>query len=89
MSLCGNVEIAHNTILFTWSRLKDLKDMGYGIRIMTKCDYNIHNNIIGGSVLGGVDNTRFNKDEWIKIDNNIFFVNKTSDVYYARASNTQ
>lgn len=88
MALCGDVEIAHNTILFTWSRLKDLKDMGYGIRVMTKCNYNIHHNIIGGSVLGGVDNSRFNKNEWLKIDNNIFFVNKKADLYYAKASNT-
>jgi hypothetical protein len=88
MALCGDVEIAYNTILFTWSRLKDMKDMGYGVRIMTKCNYNIHHNIIGGSVLGGIDNSRFNKNEWIKIDNNIFFVNKKADLYYAKASNT-
>jgi len=88
MALCGDVEIANNTILFTWSRLKDLNDMGYGIRIMTKCNYNIHHNIIGGSVLAGVDNSRFNKNEWLKIDNNIFFVNKKADLYYAKASNT-
>ena len=88
LALCGDVEIANNTILFTWSRLKDLKDMGYGIRVMTKCNYNIHNNIIAGSVLGGIDNSRFNKNEWLKIDNNIFFVNKKADLYYAKASNT-
>jgi len=88
MALCGDVEIANNTILFTWSRLKDLNDMGYGIRVMTKCNYNIHHNIIGGSVLAGVDNSRFNKNEWLKIDNNIFFVNKKADLYYAKASNT-
>ncbi len=88
LALCGDVEIADNTILFTWSRLKDLNDMGYGIRVMTKCSYNIHNNIIAGSVLGGIDNSRFNKDEWLKIDNNIFFVNKKADLYYTKASNT-
>ena len=88
MALCGDVEIANNTILFTWSRLKDLNDMGYGIRVMTKCNYNIHHNIIGGSVLAGVDNSRFNKNEWLKMDNNIFFVNKKADLYYTKASNT-
>ncbi len=88
MTLCGEVEIAYNTILFTWSRLKDLKDMGYGIRIMTKCSYNIHNNIIGGSVLAAIDHSRFTKNEWIKIDNNIFFVNKKADLYYTPGSNT-
>ncbi|OGF63693.1 MAG: hypothetical protein A2Y62_09480, partial [Candidatus Fischerbacteria bacterium RBG_13_37_8] len=89
LSLCASVEIAHNTILFTWSRLKDFKDMGYGIRVMTKCEYKIHHNIIGGSVLAGIDNTRFNKDEWLKIDNNIFFVNKQADLEYSPASNTK
>jgi hypothetical protein len=89
LSLCGEVEIANNTILFTWSRLKDFLDMGYGVRIMTKCDYNIHNNIIGGSILSAIDHTRFNKNEWVKVDNNIFFVNKDKDMHYSPASNTR
>ena len=41
LALCGEVEIANNTILFTWSRTKDFLDMGYGVRVMTKCNYNI------------------------------------------------
>lgn len=89
LALCGEVEIAYNTILFSWSRTKDFLDMGYGVRIMTKCDYNIHNNIIGASILAGIDHTRFNKNEWIKVDNNIFFVNKDKDFHYSPASNTR
>lgn len=89
MALCGDVEIAYNTILFTWSRTKDFQDMGYGVRVMTKCSYNIHHNIIGASILAGVDHTRFNKDEWVKIDHNIFFVNKDKDVHYSPSSNTR
>jgi hypothetical protein len=89
LSLCGEVEIAYNTILFTWSRLKDFLDMGYGVRVMTKCDYNIHNNIIGASILSAIDHTRFNKNEWLKIDNNIFFVNKDKDLHYSPVSNTR
>jgi hypothetical protein len=89
LSLCGEVEISYNTILFTWSRLKDFIDMGYGVRIMTKCDYNIHNNIIGASILAAIDHTRFNKNEWVKVDNNIFFVNKDKDFHYSPASNTR
>lgn len=89
MAKCGRVEIAYNTILFTWSRLKDLMDMGYGIRVMTKAEYHIHHNIIGGSVLAGIDHTRFNKDEWLKIEENIFFVNKQADLEYSPASNTK
>jgi hypothetical protein len=86
---CGTVEIAYNTILFSWSRLKDMKDMGYGIRIMTKCTYNIHHNVIGGSVLAGIDNTRFTPDDRITIDDNIFFVNKQGDIEYSPASNVK
>lgn len=89
LTLCGDVEIANNTILFTWSRTKDFQDMGYGVRIMTKCRYNIHHNIIGASVLAGIDHTRFNKDEWVTIDHNLFFVNKDKDVHYSPASNTR
>jgi hypothetical protein len=89
LALCGEVEVAYNTILFSWSRTKDFQDMGYGVRVMTKCEYNIHNNIIGASILAGVDHTRFNKDEWIKLDNNIFFVNKDEDLHYSPASNTR
>ncbi|MFH0811957.1 MAG: right-handed parallel beta-helix repeat-containing protein [Pseudomonadota bacterium] len=88
LTLCGNAEIAYNTILFTWSRLKDFQDMGYGVRVMTKLDYNIHHNIIGGNIMSGVDHSRFNKDEWVKIDNNIFFVNKQADLEYSPDSNT-
>jgi hypothetical protein len=89
MALCGDVEIANNTILFTWSRTKDFQDMGYGIRVMTKCRYNIHHNIIGASILAGVDHTRFNKDEWVTVNDNIFFVNKDKDLHYSPASNTR
>ena len=88
-TMCGEVEIAHNTILFTWSRLKDFGDMGYGVRVMSKCRYAIHHNIIGGSVLAGIDHTRFNPDEWLSVDDNIFFVNKQGDIEYSPASNTK
>jgi hypothetical protein len=86
---CGEVEIAHNTILFTWSRLKDFGDMGYGVRVMTKAAFNIHDNLIGTAVLAGVDHTRFNNNEWIQLDNNVFFVNKTADLEYSPESNTK
>jgi len=82
-------EIAHNTVLFSWTRLKDFMDMGYGIRIMTKMQYNIHHNIIGAATLTGIDNTRFTPDERVKLDNNIFFLNKQSDLEYSPESNTK
>ncbi len=83
----AEAEIANNTIVFTWSRLEDFQDMGYGIRIMTKLRYNIHHNIVGGNIKGGIDHTRFNKDEWISVSNNTFFVNKTADFTYSPGSN--
>jgi hypothetical protein len=78
----GSVEIANNTILFTWSRLKDFADMGYGIRVMTMLDYDIHNNLIGCNILAGIDHTRGNLNEWVKIDNNIIFMNKQAALLY-------
>ena len=84
-----SAEIAYNTILFTWSRLKDFMDMGYGVRVMTKMKYNIHHNIIGASTLTGVDNTRFAPDELVQLDNNVFLVNKQSDMEYSPESNTK
>lgn len=89
MISCGEVEIANNTILFTWSRLKDFMDMGYGARIMTKANYNIHHNIIGTSIMGGIDNSRFCKDEYIRIDDNILFGNKGGDLEYFPDGNVE
>lgn len=88
-TLCSEVEIAYNTILFSWSRLKDFLDMGYGIRIMTGCSYNIHHNVVGASILAAIDHTRFNNNDWIRLDHNIFFVNKDKDLHYSPASNTR
>lgn len=85
---CGEAEIAHNTILFSWSRTKDFQDMGYGLRVMTKLGYDFHHNLIGGNVMAGVDHSRFNPDEWLKLDHNTFFVNKKADLEYSPASNT-
>ena len=88
LPLCGETEIAYNTILFSWSRLKDFLDMGYGVRVMTKLSYDIHHNLIGANIMAGVDHSRFNNDEWVKLDNNLFFVNKQADLEYSPASNT-
>ena len=37
----------------------------------------------------GVDNTRFTPDDRIKLDDNIFFVNKQGDLEYSPASNVK
>ena len=78
----GQVEIANNTILFTWSRLKDFADMGYGVRVMTMLSYDIHHNLIGCNILTGIDHTRGNLNEWVKIDNNVIFMNKQAPLLY-------
>ncbi|MBU1534984.1 DUF1565 domain-containing protein, partial [Myxococcota bacterium] len=52
---CGKAEVSNNTILFTWTRLKDFLDMGYGVRIMGGMEYNIHHNIIGSSTMTGTE----------------------------------
>lgn len=88
LSRCGETEIAHNTILFSWSRLKDFLDMGYGVRVMTKLGYDIHHNLIGANIMAGVDHSRFNNNEWVKLDDNVFFVNKRADLEFSPASNT-
>ncbi len=85
----GHVEVSNNTILFSWSRIKDMADMGYGVRIMTNVSYDIRNNIIGLNTITGIDHTRFNPLEWIKIDNNIFFGNKQGDLLLSEAGNVQ
>ena len=74
-------ECAYNTVLFTWSRLNDLADMGFAIRNNTNCNANIHHNIIGLNVMTGFDNTKGNpKQKTTQLDNNIFFLNRESDV---------
>ena len=85
----GSVEISYNTILFSWSRTKSLDDMGYGVRIMTMLNYNIHHNIIGGSIFAAIDHTRFNRNEWIKIDNNVLFANKQAPLLFSEPGNVQ
>lgn len=75
------VEFAYNTVFFTWSRLDDLADMGYGFRCMTNVNCNIHHNIFGLNVFAGVDNAKGNpKSKKIKLDNNVFFLNRIADV---------
>ena len=74
-------EFVNNTVLYTWSRLNDLADMGFGVRNNTGVKANIHHNIIGLNVLTGFDNTKGStKEKFTSLDNNIFFLNRESDV---------
>jgi len=78
----------NNTVLFTWSRLNDLADMGFGVRVNDKVEADISNNIIGLNVLTGCDNTKGSgKTKKIKLDNNVFFLNRESDVQMTASPN--
>ena len=74
-------EFANNTLLFTWTRTKAFEDMGFGVRANANMSTNIHHNIIGLNTMSGFDNTKgSDKTKKVKLENNIFFLNKTSDV---------
>jgi len=83
-----NTEIffTYNTVLFSWSRLKDYKEMGYGFRYMTKSNAYVQNNIIGLSIFAGLDRARMDTDKKKEAErittaeNNIFFLNKQCDL---------
>jgi len=81
------VHFTYNTVLFSWSRTRDLGDMGYGYRYMTgNINHYVSNNIIGLSIFAGIDRTRVDSDrtkEAARIttaENNIFFLNRQGDL---------
>ena len=81
-------EFANNTVLFTWSRTSEFTDMGYGFRCLSKVTSNIHHNIFGLNVFSGVGNDKGDpKSKKIKLDNNLFFLNKQSDVTAVKSPN--
>ena len=71
----------NNTVLFTWSRLNDLGDMGFGVRNNTGVNATIADNVIGLNVLTGYDNTKgAGAMKRQSIDGNVFFLNRESDI---------
>ena len=71
----------NNTVLFTWSRLNDLADMGFGVRNNTGVEADICDNVIGLNVLTGYDNTKGTAAaKRTNIDGNVFFLNRESDI---------
>ncbi|MBR3698908.1 MAG: DUF1565 domain-containing protein [Bacteroidales bacterium] len=80
------VEFCNNTVLFTWTRLKDLGDMGWGFRYNNRTNSYVHHNIIGCSAFAGLDRCRVDtpKDrEARKVttsEHNMFFLNKQGDL---------
>ena len=82
------VEFAYNTVFFSWSRTSEMTDMGYGFECMTNVTSNIHHNIFGLNVLAGVKNDKGDpKSKNVKLDNNIFFLNKLADVTAVKSPN--
>ena len=83
-----SVEFAYNTVLFSWSRTSEMTDMGYGFECMTNVTSNIHHNIFGLNVYAGVKNDKGDpKTKNVKLDNNIFFLNKIADVTAVKSPN--
>lgn len=80
------VDFSNNTVLFSWSRLKDFGDMGYGFRFLPGTDCSLSNNIIGCSIFAGIDYTHIDSDKAreasrnTRVENNIFFLNKQGDL---------
>jgi len=79
-------EFSYNTILFTWSRLKDYGDMGYGFRFGTQMNTNATNNIFGCTIQAALDRTRVSSaaareaQRITAAEHNIFFLNKRADL---------
>ena len=82
----AEVNFSYNTVLFSWSRMKDFEDMGYGFRYGTRTNGYVTNNIIGLSIFGGLDRARIDADKTREsqrkstAENNIFFLNKQGDL---------
>jgi len=82
------VEFANNTVLFSWSRTSEMTDMGYGFECMTNVTSNIHHNIFGLNVYAGIKNDKGDpRTKNVKLDNNIFFLNKIADVTAVKSPN--
>ena len=80
------VEFCNNTVLFTWTRLKDFGDMGYGFRYNNRTNAYVHHNILGCCAFTALDRCRIDSPkerENRKIttaENNMFFLNKRGDL---------
>ena len=76
----------YNTVLFVWSRLKDLGDMGYGYRMIPGTSNTIENNIFGCATFSALDRTHVDSDKAREamrkdvVKNNIFFLNRQTDL---------
>lgn len=80
------ITFTNNTVLFVWSRLRDLADMGYGYRMIPGTSNTISNNIFGCAVFAGIDRTHIDSNKEREalrnevVKNNIFFLNRQGDL---------
>ena len=83
------IDFSYNTVLFTWTRVNDLKDMGYGYRYMTGANTDVTNCLIGLNAFAGLDRTRVDTTpadaakRKTGAENNAFFLNRKGDLYIA------
>lgn len=82
----SETRFTRNTVLFIWSRLKDLSDMGYGYRYMPKMDSRLDHNIFGCCILAGLDRTPVDSpaekeaERVTTCENSLFFQNRRTDL---------
>lgn len=82
----SETHFTHNTVLFTWSRLKDFGDMGYGYRFLPKMDSYLDHNIIGCCIFSGLDRTHVDTpaskeaERVTTCENTLFFLNRQADL---------
>jgi len=76
----------NNTILFSWSRLRDLSDMGYGFRYRPRMDSYLDGNIIGCSIFSGLDRGHVDSpaskeaERVTTCENSLFFLNRQGEL---------
>ncbi len=82
----SEIRFTNNTVLFSWSRLRDLTDMGYGFRYMNGIHSYLDHNIIGCSIFSGLDRCRVEsnaakeREKITTCENSLFFLNKQADI---------
>ena len=80
------ITFTNNTVLFVWSRLRDLGDMGYGYRMIPGTSNTISGNIFGCATFAALDRTHVDSNKEREalrkesVTNNIFFLNRQTDL---------
>lgn len=80
------IDFKNNTVMFVWSRKKDLETFGYGFRYITGTSCNVENNIFGCACFSALDRTHIDSNkarEAKRVDtavNNVFFLNRQADL---------